>query len=602
MNSDTVENAKTPSAKTIDLSEGIDLDTVFDRLGLPPSMVVVLLGGADSFGDESLRSQMFLQLRDLLPTLAALRAVVIDGGTNAGVMRVLGEAIASQNQAIVSVGVAPAKLVSDDSQLRVALEPNHSHFVLTPGDKWGDETDTIMAIAHGISQIRRSGKVVGTYPVVVIVCGGGDIVRDEIKHALQNGWPIILIGGSGGAADELVREVSSDVQRPLVADALASERISVVSLSGPPRDLQQAVLWRAKSVRHTINLRLLLEQYWYLYEYDRAAGSQQALFWTLQRWILGLTIFAALVASLSAYSVKETPPGNWIQIKDIQVTQILGILTPIVLASFAAYVSFFKPNNKWVLLRGAAEAMKREIYRYRTSTGSYLPDPTDPTKQPEVAFNLAIGAIKQSTQQTEVNVISLCEEALKGRQGMPDLHLAPGDVGLIPLSGDEYVLYRIADQIMFYKRKAIGLDKQRRFCQIGIIASGAIGSVLAAFTLTPFIAVTTASGAVLASLLHLSQTEATLVKYNQTLTDLETLESRWYGLSPASKANHANLDQLVNEAEAILERELRGWVQNMQEAFKDPTKQETAQGPHDHPSGDEEEPAAESDDEVEKHD
>ena len=41
------------------------------------------------------------------------------------------------------------------------------------------------------------------------------------------------------------------------------------------------------------------------------------------------------------------------------------IVIPIVTAILLAYYNKFRPANKWILLRGSAEAIKREIYRYR---------------------------------------------------------------------------------------------------------------------------------------------------------------------------------------------------------------------------------------------
>jgi len=38
------------------------------------------------------------------------------------------------------------------------------------------------------------------------------------------------------------------------------------------------------------------------------------------------------------------------------------------------YYNKFRPGTKWVLLRGSAEAIKREIYCYRSRTGVYGED------------------------------------------------------------------------------------------------------------------------------------------------------------------------------------------------------------------------------------
>jgi len=50
---------------------------------------------------------------------------------------------------------------------------------------------------------------------------------------------------------------------------------------------------------------------------------------------------------------------------------ILVLVTPVAISIVGAYNSHFREGNKWILLRGAAEAMKREIFRFRTQAGAY---------------------------------------------------------------------------------------------------------------------------------------------------------------------------------------------------------------------------------------
>ena len=63
------------------------------------------------------------------------------------------------------------------------------------------------------------------------------------------------------------------------------------------------------------------------------------------------------------------------------------------------------------------------------------------------------------------------------------------------------------------------------------------------------------------------QLEETLVRYNQSAADLANVRDWWTKLSPAAKRNPKNIDQLVEVTEKVLETELSGWVQRMENAL-----------------------------------
>src|SRR5207249_4751192 len=50
------------------------------------------------------------------------------------------------------------------------------------------------------------------------------------------------------------------------------------------------------------------------------------------------------------------------------------IVIPILVSILLAYYKKNRPAKKWILLRGSAEAIKREIYRYRCCAGDYSKD------------------------------------------------------------------------------------------------------------------------------------------------------------------------------------------------------------------------------------
>src|SRR5262249_54079178 len=82
-----------------------------------------------------------------------------------------------------------------------------------------------------------------------------------------------------------------------------------------------------------------------------------------------------------------------------------------------------------------------------------------------------------------------------------------------------------------------------------------------------WVALTTALASALTTWLASRQLDETLVRYNQSAADLANVRDWWTKLSPAAKRNPKNIDQLVEVTERVLETELSGWVQRMENAL-----------------------------------
>src|SRR6185369_8169918 len=102
--------------------------------------VLLLLGGADSIDDKLKPRLSQLFGRGVARAAATVEAVIIDGGTRAGVMELMGQGVADRGFKSSLIGVAPLALVSYPGGKvsgEASLDPNHSHFVLVQGNTWG---------------------------------------------------------------------------------------------------------------------------------------------------------------------------------------------------------------------------------------------------------------------------------------------------------------------------------------------------------------------------------------------------------------------------------------------------------------------------------
>jgi hypothetical protein len=173
---------------------------------------VFLVGGASKMSSE-VRSRV-LSLLEAFALLAndGLRLAVGDGGTQAGIMEAAGLARRATGGAFALIGVAPAPAVSANKEPgKTPIDPNHSYIVTVedlawaarrraegwePEDGyWGSETATMYAIFHRLAVGRHS---------VALVANGGAIALDEVWENLGQNRPIIVVAGSGRAADALI--------------------------------------------------------------------------------------------------------------------------------------------------------------------------------------------------------------------------------------------------------------------------------------------------------------------------------------------------------------------------------------------------------------
>ena len=198
--------------------------TLIEEYRAAAEAFLFLSGGASEVSDAV--SGQLRALLDALPRLVAqgLRLAVGDGGTRAGIMEWAGLVRRRSGGAFPLLGVAPAEEVAVASEPgRTAIDPNHSHVVLVTnpewtrrrsadhaggGGHWGAETDAMYEIFGRLSAGRASAA---------LVVNGGPVTLDEVRHNLAQRRPIVVVAGSGRAADAIATHVrGSESTEPAV--------------------------------------------------------------------------------------------------------------------------------------------------------------------------------------------------------------------------------------------------------------------------------------------------------------------------------------------------------------------------------------------------
>ena len=198
-----------------------------EALGLTaPSPSMVIIGGASKMSSESKSRVCQLFTKVLAPIAETYGVTVFDGGTEAGVIQMMGEARQHIGGTFRLVGVAPKVKVhlpgyafnpNTDIEPKdlTNLEQHHTHFALIPGVTWGSESPWL---AHCASLLASHS------PSITILINGGKISLSDLILNLSVGRQTIIIAGSGRLADEIANTISGTKcsEEPMIRDLTRS--------------------------------------------------------------------------------------------------------------------------------------------------------------------------------------------------------------------------------------------------------------------------------------------------------------------------------------------------------------------------------------------
>jgi hypothetical protein len=231
-------------AQLVAIPLGTPAVDIIKALDIPaPKALILLIGGASGLDKALVSDLLHLFSRNIARVAADVGAIIIDGGTQAGVMAIMGQVMEEMDHKSPLLGVAPAGKViypggpvENPLRNRVPLDPNHSYFVLVESWKWGDETDTLFELADSLANGMN---------VVTILVNGGMVARKELLASMRRGWPIIVVEGTGRLADEIAGLISNKPDRindPAIAEIISKDDIHLFSLKDPAEDLEKLLL------------------------------------------------------------------------------------------------------------------------------------------------------------------------------------------------------------------------------------------------------------------------------------------------------------------------------------------------------------------------
>jgi hypothetical protein len=392
-----------------------------------PRPVLVLVGGADGLTDAQLTRLRPPFEEGLAPLADALGACVVYGGTDAGVMALIGRARAKLGASFPLIGVTASGTVKpDDSAVGrdagSSLEPNHTHLVLVPGGDFGDESPWLADVASWVA---------GDAPSATVVVNGGEVTLGDAESSIAAGRPVLAVAGSGRTADTLAAALQAPSGDQRAAKLAGSGLVEAVDLADGPQAIARAVaavlttaparppastsdrdrlqadfdqlitqLRLSELRRQFLRSRWLDQLVWV--EGRAKHNRDRYFFWRLITIIGGVLVPALVTLNLNGSAVGAV----------IWATFAVSLLVAI----SAAVEGFFRYGERWRHYRRTAELLKTEGWQFLQLTGHYRRHLAHATAYP--LFASRIEDILQ--QDVDAYITTVAAEPTDKQPGKPD--------------------------------------------------------------------------------------------------------------------------------------------------------------------------------------
>jgi SLOG in TRPM, prokaryote len=234
-----IQFAGSSGATVVKLTDSSELASALPAIGLKlaSQRVLVLIGGASKMSPQNYQQLQQLFVKVLAPLAEKWQACVVDGGTDAGVMRLIGEARAAIAGKFPLIGVSPMGLVtlpghSASAEEAAPLECHHTHFLLVPGNRWGDESPWLAGVATELAVQSSS---------VTILVNGGEVTWRDARQNVQAGRTVIAIAGSGRTADMIAAGLRGEATDERARLLIASGLVQAVDLTADAKTLTSII-------------------------------------------------------------------------------------------------------------------------------------------------------------------------------------------------------------------------------------------------------------------------------------------------------------------------------------------------------------------------
>jgi hypothetical protein len=199
--------------------------------------VMPVSGGAYDYPTDVIEPTSRL-IRELLHLAFEHNIMLIDGGTNTGVMKIIGENYLFCKNKMQQFSPPPVIGFSPKNKVYIPgittnmdglapLDNNHPYFVLiNDAQDWGEEVNSMFALVDHISS---------RVPSLALVANGGLTTLIEVCHSVEKKRQIVVLEGTKRAAMLIVSTLRGDSQSELER-ILTDPEVNLIKANDPDRE------------------------------------------------------------------------------------------------------------------------------------------------------------------------------------------------------------------------------------------------------------------------------------------------------------------------------------------------------------------------------
>jgi membrane protein implicated in regulation of membrane protease activity len=304
----------------------------------------------------------------------------------------------------------------------------------------------------------------------------------------------------------------------------------------------------------------ILEVAWNLYaQLDALSKKQLRTYYRWFGWISALGVFAILLAVII-----NTYPVNFPGVLNVWL-KVLLISILIAASVLAAFVNKISHQNEGWISRVGAEKIQKEIYLYRTLHKN-KPDRREWLER-------RLNDIQHHLHHGMSGELVLGQSPVKIPPNF-DSYNPNSDEGYSDLNGDEYVLYRLENQLAKYIRKEQQYEGERARQRIYILLAGGLGILLAASGgfYSIWVAVTTSLMVVLIGWQGLRNLDPVVKNSSRVVMELMTIYDHWKMLEPEERSKDEFFRMVKSTEDVLLGQDIE-YIRPMRDAFDEETEE-----------------------------
>jgi hypothetical protein len=267
--------------------------------------------------------------------------------------------------------------------------------------------------------------------------------------------------------------------------------------------------------------------------WSQAAGRAKRALTRYRAWILGLTVLAAVLGTLSAQLHKAAPP--------VSQGLALGAAVALAVAPFLVSRSGREAVEAWTHLRSVAESLKADVYRHLAGVAPFAGTDRD-----------AVLLRRLDLSEKDAGPLALrLDELTPAARALPPVH----DVA-------SYLAHRVDDQVTDYYRpaarqmahRAVRLRRAGTILAASAAALAAVAGIAGGAAVLAWVGVLTTVVTSLTTYGATQRYETQQLEFSRTASQLERLRTGW---TPGDAAAD---DALVSETERIISISNAGWM------------------------------------------